>query len=59
MRKIIDYKIIYHFPFDELDKAVKEMIGDGWQPLGGLVFTNGGLTQAMVKYEDEEQVQIE
>lgn len=52
----MDYKVVVAgFPSD-LEKKVKELIGQGWKPTGGVAVgetasTNGQLYQAMVKPE--------
>lgn len=74
MRKIIDYTIIAHtserkknkeggyswgWIHRDVEKEVKEMIANGWEPLGSPIYTYQDgcsfplvMTQAMVKYEE-------
>ena len=60
-RKIIYYKVLtYGGGYSNLSDLVIEHINDGWQPLGGICSTdnteNTGFAQAMVKYEDEQDI---
>jgi len=66
-RKIVDYEIITFCDFNTTVKMVKAGIHDGWQPLGSLQTnhyvnedgaTFGVYSQAMVKYQSEEEVCI-
>jgi hypothetical protein len=57
-KKIIDYKIVRHYvanvtPRQELfEKAVLDLIKQGYIPIGGVAFSDHDWLQAMVKYED-------
>lgn len=61
-RRITDYMTIRSNSDFNLDKEVKEMIGQGWQPFGGpaMAFVNNSgsgefnFTQAMVRYDSTE-----
>lgn len=63
MTNIIDYKIITGNSDIELQVYVRQVIAEGWQPLGGVsigAFAEGTvLAQAMVKYAPEEGVTAE
>lgn len=54
--KVIDYAILYSPNVEELKKAVKDSLANGWQPSGGVSVTpnqKGAIVQfvqAMVKY---------
>jgi len=58
----MDRKIINYITVSEgettvsLDDQVRVMIGDGWQPFGGISFEHHFPYQAMVKYEDKESI---
>lgn len=51
--KIVDYGILHTdlMPVD-LEKKVKAMLAEGWQPLGGVCRSGTRLVQAMVKIEE-------
>ncbi len=51
MRTIVDYKIVVSASVTNLETKVKNLMEDGWQPLGGSAPDN---TQTMVKYEKDE-----
>ena len=55
MPKIIDYKIIQSSYNEKISAIVKEMIQDGWQPLGGICSTSNYGYQTMVRYEELEE----
>jgi len=58
-RKIIDYDIITKRYEIDLVNAVKALILDGWQPLGGMSIDAAYYSgQAMVKYEKEKEIVI-
>ncbi len=57
--RIIEYKIVCE-NFSEFEPSVNRMIGQGWQPFGGVAATKPfdeeepyALWQAMVKYEKQ------
>ncbi len=52
-KKISNYKVVKYQKLSELEKEVADLIGEGWQPLGGVAIANENLdhAQAMVKYE--------
>lgn len=54
--KIIEYKTVFDCSASGIEKDVMELINEGWQPWGSLVFTISGsgsynYVQAMVKYK--------
>lgn len=58
--KITDYKIISEDTANDLEKQVKELIKNGWMPIGGVntsIFTDNNkmehstISQAMIKQE--------
>lgn len=59
MQKIIDYVIITRDTPEEIEDAVREGIGEGWQPLGGVAVaephTFAAYSQTMVKYAEGAQ----
>lgn len=57
MKKIIDYTIVGG-NLDRVISTVKELIGKGWQPLGGISFHSAGYDQALVKYETLTSEQV-
>jgi hypothetical protein len=54
--KIIDYLVVLENDGAVLVREVKRLVGEGWQPHGGVSFTMmGGVpayVQALVKYEE-------
>jgi hypothetical protein len=48
MPVIIAYMVLEAGSREELENLVKEAIGKGWQPEGGLAVANGRFYQAMV-----------
>jgi len=54
-RKIISYQVVESASLRFLQVDVKDLIADGWQPVGGLVVSNAESSaiycQAMVQYE--------
>ena len=49
--KIKDYRIVAEGTVSDLEARVRELIAQGWQPLGGAfkLGTDWGVAQAMVK----------
>ena len=45
----------YYDAHEEADKRMDKLLSEGFQPVGGLVTANGRMTQAMVKYKEEEE----
>ena len=58
--KVVDYKIVESTEAEIVEQRVKELIKEGWAPLGGASAsidneeTYGSYVQAMVKYEAKE-----
>jgi|GEM_PF-960323 len=58
--KVVDYKLIEASGRETGEQRVKELIKEGWAPLGGASAsidneeTYGSYVQAMVKYEAKE-----
>lgn len=50
-RKIVDYKVVNENTVSELEAEGKNLISDGYEPLGQLISHNGGYTREFVKYE--------
>lgn len=57
--KIVDYKVVviaggnYHYP---MEQEVLPLMGEGWEPLGGIAVEPGGQrSQVMVKYDRSEE----
>lgn len=51
MMKVKDYRIVVQASIKELEDAVRRLIAEGWQPLGGAFKTgvDWGIAQTMVK----------
>lgn len=49
--KAINYKILRYSLNDSLERAVRDHLAEGWQPLGGIAIDSFSMLQAMVKYE--------
>ena len=47
MPVVIAYKVLEAETKAELEAAVREAIGKGWQPVGGLAVNNGRFYQAV------------
>ena len=56
MRKIKKYMVIAHENNMDITVSVTNLIADGWQPLGGPCRGDGRMHQAMVRYEESEQM---
>jgi hypothetical protein len=59
MQKIVDYKLMMNSSFRILESNVKNMIPEGWQPIGGISHTyvagdKEEYIQALVKYENNK-----
>lgn len=55
--RVIDYWTLMYNDIADLRKQVNKMLGEGWQPLGGMVPCPGyGFCQTMVKYKEEDFV---
>ena len=59
MRKIVEYKTLYHIHGHELDDAIKLWLDKGWELYGSPYSCNHDylgqcMCQAMVKYEEEK-----
>lgn len=48
MSVVIAYKILEAPTREQLETLVKQAIGQGWQPTGGLAVANGTFYQAVV-----------
>ena len=42
----------------DIEQRVKELISDGWQPLGGISICPGAYAQAMVKYSPDKTITL-
>jgi hypothetical protein len=51
MPKIIAYRVVFQSSVKDLTTAVERLMGEGWQPFGGVGASPAGLAQALVKYE--------
>ncbi|MDR3724430.1 MAG: DUF1737 domain-containing protein [Terracidiphilus sp.] len=45
---VIAYKVLEARTREDLEKAVYEALGQGWQPLGGVAISDGMFYQAIV-----------
>jgi len=54
-RKIVKYMVVSRTYKGDLERAINDVIGMGWQPQGGVSFRMSGMSeewaQAVVKYE--------
>ena len=57
MKEIIEYKIVSGNN-EWVSNRINVLIEDGWQPFGSPYFTSANHCQAMVKYEKDEQKQL-
>lgn len=55
MRKIIEYKIVIPH-MGRLEDVVNNLMEEGWQPFGSPYMSGTREYQAMVKYEETENV---
>lgn len=54
-RKIVDYMVVVEDNFGNIQDKIKQLIKEGWQPLGGISRSyRRNDAQAMVKYENVE-----
>jgi hypothetical protein len=54
MRKLVDYKIVCGSHVEEVEKSVRDHIGDGWELLGPAYCCQDRHCQTIVKYEVPE-----
>ena len=54
MRKLVDYKIVCGSHIEEVEKSVRDHIGDGWELLGPGYCCQDRHCQTIVKYEVSE-----
>jgi hypothetical protein len=54
MRKLVDYKIVCGSHIEEVEKSVRDHIGDGWELLGPAYCCQDRHCQTIVKYEVSE-----
>lgn len=50
-KKIVDYKVINENTASDLEVEGKNLISDGYEPIGSLISHNGSLVREFVKYE--------
>ena len=51
MRKLVDYKIVCGSHVEEVEKSIRDYIGDGWELLGPAYCCQDRHCQTIVKYE--------
>lgn len=57
--EIVDYKTVTNASATELDKTIKEMLHEGWQPYGSMFIGYGRFyCQTMVKRRDDDDLTI-
>ena len=54
MRKLLDYKIVCGSHVEEVEKSIRDYIGDGWELLGPGYCCQDRHCQTIVKYEVSE-----
>jgi hypothetical protein len=54
MRKLVDYKIVCGSHVEEVEKSIRDYIGDGWELLGPGYCCQDRHCQTIVKYEVSE-----
>ncbi len=52
MRKLVDYKIVCGSHVEEVEKSIRDYIGDGWELLGPAYCCQDRHCQTIVKYEE-------
>lgn len=55
MKTIIDYRLVADFGMMKLEAKVKNLMKEGWQPLGP---ATDGFMQTMVKYDDWDHTRV-
>jgi hypothetical protein len=54
MRKIVDYKIVCGAHVEDVEKSIRDYIGDGWRLLGPAYCCQDRHCQTIVKYAVSE-----
>jgi hypothetical protein len=54
--KVVEYEIVNASSAHKLVAVMRELIVQGWQPIGGCSADDEYVYQAVVKYEDEQPI---